>query len=186
MPTLADILKLVSGEPKMHERFGEFICNYAKVEQTLHLTFDGLCGLHRRVARAMMGNARIADLQSVLTRIVDMHPTLKPEAKADYHLCIDQLNKITTLITSTNELIAKSAEAVEILTLHIDDLAAAAHDCSSINIRLMLILRGDLKSQFDADAQAALYEPWRYKPVQPSRPYQPLAKAQPAAEPRKN
>jgi len=198
--TLAEIFGRFTGISKMYERLGEFICNYAKVEQACHLMFDQMSGLSREVSRAIMGGStRLADLVSVLTRIVDLSG-IEQERKNEYHICIDHLNAITKLrhglihrgaslageeIRSSNELIARSKDGVEILKLHVDDLKAAAQDLYYMELRLLYVMYPDLKDRLGAFA-SKIFGPWQFKPVQPDKPFQLPRKVRLAKRPRRS
>ena len=185
--SLASLLQTISGQKALFENLGEFICHYASIEKHCHLIFDNLSGLPRDVARSIMGGSQLSNLLPVLTRIIDLGD-MDDDQKAEYHKCIDHLNAITTLrhtlihrgaevtttgIVSSNELLARSKESIEILSLHADDIKAAADDCRNISLRLILLIAPSVRVDLDAESEKAIFRPWRYKPVQPDRPHQP-------------
>jgi len=185
--TLADILQSESGEADLYRRLGEFICRYAELETACHVMFDYFSGLRREIARSIMGGARLVDLISALTKVIEVGTLSEPQ-KAEFRVCVDHLNVLTQLrhklihrgatakredITSTNLLTAKSRETVEVLRLHISDLEHANSDLLRLHLRLVLLMSPDVRQKFDADFLQRLFKPWEYKPVRPQR----LAKA---------
>ena len=145
----------------------------------------------------MCGGMRFADLLPILSVIIE-RSKMATERKDDFNECLDQLKHLTALrhrlvhrgfeqipgqitdgmgqFTSTNVMTAKARESIEILRFQLDDIRAAAKDCLRIYTRLQFITidmpTQDFRRMLSKEFEEAVYGPWSYRPVQPSRPNQ--------------
>lgn len=174
-----------------YRHLGEFVCEYARLEVFCHFTFHKQCGLDREVAQSIAGGMRLVDLIGALNRVIELG-NLSGVQKDDFRLCMAQLAHITAFrhrlihrgarayegsFVSSNSAIAKSPEGREVLRFNVDDVKAAAADCSRITWRLHLINDPHFRDLISDSRWEELTGPWLYKPVQPRKSNQPHPKA---------
>jgi hypothetical protein len=186
--------------------FGHFVTAYADIESWCHVMFRRYSGIPGNVARAIAGGARFSDLLQILQVVIQDDIKLSDDDKAEFRLCLDQLNHLTALrhrlihrggfrqrslgengsqaseFVSHNALTAKARQSAEVLHFGIHDIKSAAWDCARIHSRLQLMgIPGGTRAAKDLLEPAfreLTYGPWFYKPVQPEKPVQRPRKTQ--------
>ena len=180
-----------------YQWFGHFISFYASVEGQCHVLFRRYAGVPEPVARAISGGMRLADLLPILSVVIEKS-NMATERKQDFTDCLEQLKHLTALrhrlvhrgfeqipgvisdgmgeFSSTNVLTAKARESIEILRFKLDDIQAAAKDSLRIYTRMQFITidvpTDKFRRMLSKEFEEAVYGPWSYKPVQPSKPNQ--------------
>jgi len=72
--------------------------------------------------------------------------------------------------------VAKSKADFKFLTLHIDDIKAAARDCGVMYLKIRRLLDPSDPGLQEPGLKEWLDAPWRYKPRQPKKPNRPAKK----------
>jgi len=166
--------------------FGHFMWQYSNLERLCHWVFHGLSGLEEEVARALIGGEQLSKITKLLNSVVRAKgDKARIDEMQDLIAQIDVISKLRhdlihrgaeTRVDGTfnvsNESIAKSRESTEILRLNIDHLKNAAADLECISFRLALFHFPEAAKKISQAWQDILAAPWRYKRVEPDRPYQ--------------
>lgn len=169
----------------LYSLLGEFIYYYTAIERTCHFLFDRLSGLKPPISRAMIGGERLSRVIGLLNKLVASADDIPEERKKDFAYCIEHLNHLTVFrhnlihrgahtepdgeILTSNLIIAKSEQAIEMIRFHATDLKAAIVDTNYMAHRLIAVKYPNLLDVVEPAFREEMLAPWRYKPVQPEK-----------------
>ena len=173
--------------------FGHFMWQFANVERMFHWSFHTQCGLTEEVARAIVGGEQLSKITKLLNSVMKARRDQK--AIDELQNIIDQTNVIAQLrhdlihrgaetkndgtFDVSNATIAKSRESTEIIRLNLQHLKNATADLECIALRLIGLVNPTAINALPQSWKEILAAPWRYKRVEPDKPFQPLHKVHP-------
>ena len=163
---------------------GRFVNAYSRIEVGLHVLFRHCLGLGDagRVLSAGQNAGRLINLTIRIARARN----LPQETIDEMRLLFTQLQHISNLrdslihrgaeiygedMISSNVITASSVEEAQILRFNLNHITAATTDCSTIFLRMALIVNPDAPTLQTEDAKRALGRAWLYRPLQQENPY---------------
>ncbi len=181
-----DKLSAIDGNVPFYYHFGQFMALFAVMEGQFHAFFQVHSGLELNVAKAIMGGEPFKKLTSVCNRMIQ-GKTWGKDRKEEFQEIVDQVNAIADFrnalvhrgvesiaeeIVSSNALVAKTHEGVEILRFNIGHIKSARADVLRIILLLVTVVSPDVRRQLEASIQQILERPWQYKRLVPDKPNQ--------------
>jgi hypothetical protein len=186
-------LELIDKNAPFYHHFGRFMIIFAALEGELHTIFQRNAGLDEKVARTIIGGMSVGALSSLVNQVIHASNKFDSSKKSEVQFIIDQVNKISEFrhllvhrgvqnihdirgeIKSSNEVIAKSIEQTEILTLNLEDIKAAVSDLERIIERFWYLLivtpHGHMGSMAAHHRMLDHKRAWLYKPRARENPY---------------
>lgn len=171
---------------------GKFVHCFAQVESTIHINFWRFAGIDAMVANTIKRQTNASSLIAIIRNLMEVNDFTE-EDREEFDDIANQFGNISAFrdlaihrgakatengdFQSDNWATARSKETLEIMSFDLDSIKKATQDLQFITLRIFAL--ADKDEPMEEGLAVELYQPWRYRHVQPSKPHQPPQKKKP-------